>query len=138
MATSTFQKILGDLSGNRNVKNIISDFQKLSRELKQKGHQLNTRWSSEKQKTMKEARNQYKKIVTLLGKSQVQLDQEVDKALTKIRRSASEVEKNLQLYRKKAKAQAHRLDQLLKKPAAKTTKKATSKKTAPRRRKARS
>jgi Asp-tRNA(Asn)/Glu-tRNA(Gln) amidotransferase C subunit len=135
MATTTFQKVLGNLSTNKNVKNLLTDFQKLSKELKQKGAKLNTRFSSEKNKTMKQARTQYKKILTIVGQSEKQLGKEVDKALNLIKKSAADVEKNLQYYRKKAVAQSEKVEKILKTApkkaaaAGKTSKKKTSKKT---------
>ena len=135
MATMTFQKILGNLSTNKNVKNILSDFQKLSKELRQKGGQLNTRFTSEKAKTMQQARTQYKKILTKVGISQKQLDREVDKALKLIKKSAANVEKNLHFYSKKATEQSQKIEKIMlnkktaaPRSAAKTTKKKTSRK----------
>lgn len=134
MATMTFQKILGNLSTNKNVKNILSDFQKLSKELRQKGGQLNTRFTSEKAKTMQQARTQYKKILTKVGISQKQLDREVDKALKLIKKSAANVEKNLHFYSKKATEQSQKIEKIMNKKAAaprsavKTTKKKASRK----------
>ncbi len=134
MATMTFQKILGNLSTNKNVKNILSDFQKLSKELRQKGGQLNTRFTSEKAKTMQQARTQYKKILTKVGISQKQLDREVDKALKLIKKSAANVEKNLHFYSKKATEQSQKIEKIISKKAAaprsavKTTKKKASRK----------
>ncbi len=137
MATMTFQKIFGNLSSNKNVKNILSDFQKLSKELRQKGGKLNTRLTSEKAKTMQQAKSQYKKILTKVGISQKQLDREVGKALSLIKKSAADVEKNLQFYRNKATAQSHKIEKMILKKspgapraAAKTTKKKTARKTA--------
>ena len=137
MATTTFQKILGNLSTNKNVKNILADFQKLSKELRTKGGKLNTRLHSEKAKTMQKARTEYKKILTKVGVSQKQLDREVAKALSLIKKSAADVEKNLQFYSKKANEQSKKIEKIIlkKKPgaskaAAKTTKKKTAKKTS--------
>ncbi len=137
MATMTFQKILGNLSTNKNVKNILSDFQKLSKELRQKGGKLNTRFTHEKAKTIQQARSQYKKILTKVGLSQKQLDREVGKALNLIKKSAADVEKNLQLYRKKATEQSQKIEKIIlkKKPgasraAAKSTKKKATRKTS--------
>lgn len=126
MATSTFQKFLGNLSGNKNVKNLVSDFQKLSKELRQKGAEINRNMKSNK--TVSEAKAQYKKIMAKVANSQKQLDKELDKALGKIRKSAADVEKNLQFYKKKAAAQSKKLEKSLKAQTKATSKKKTSRK----------
>ena len=141
MATTTFQKLLGNLSTNKNVKNLVNDFQKLSKELRQKGTQLNHRLNTDK--AVQKAYTQYKKLVTIVGKSQKQLDQEVDYALSLIKKSAAEVEKNLKAYGKKAVEQTEKIEKVIKAQAKtkraggtgttskkKTSAKKTSKKTS--------
>lgn len=129
---STVQKFIEDLSGNKNVKNLISDFQKISKDIKQTGHDLNLRLNAKKQKTMRQAHTKYSKVLHFINQSQKQLDSEVDKAISLIRKSATEMEKNLTHYRKKVMTQRNRLEKMLKaKSAAPSTskKKTSSKKT---------
>jgi hypothetical protein len=114
MANTTFQKILGNLSTNPNVKNLVSDLQKLSTELKKQRSKLNSRWNQEKATALRQAHSQYKRILSLTGKSEQDLERELDKALSAIKKSAADVEKNLQYYRTKAKGEAKKLEKLLK------------------------
>ncbi len=118
MANTTFQKILGNLSTNANVRNLVSDLQRLSSELKKQRSKLNTRFSAEKAEALRQAHSQYKRILSLTGKSEQDLERELEKALTKIKKSAADVEKNLQYYRSKAKGEAQKLEKLLRAKAA--------------------
>lgn len=131
MANTTFQKILGNLSSNSNVKNLVSDLQKLSTELKKQRSKLNTRWSAEKAQALKQAHSQYKRILSLTGKSEEDLERELEKALTKIKKSAADVEKNLQFYKSKAKDEAAKLEKLLRAKAAAASAEASKSKSGP-------
>jgi hypothetical protein len=120
MATLTFQKILTNLSANKNVKNLVSELEKVSKDLKTQGAKLNTRLQSH---------TQYKKLVAIAAQSQKEWDRELNKALKSIKGSASNVEKNLQNYKRKAMAQSKKLEKMLKGGPARTTKKTAARKT---------
>jgi len=131
MATTPFQKLLGNLSSNPNVKNLVSDLQRLSKDLKYQGNKLNLRLNQQKEKTIRKAHIQYKKILNVTGRSQQDLNRELGRALTLIKRSAADVEKNLQYYRKKATTHSRRLEKYLSsQPGGQGTAKRTTKKTA--------
>jgi hypothetical protein len=127
MANTAFQRILGNLSNNPNVKNLVSDLEKLSKELKNQRSKLNTRLHAEKAEALRKAHTQYKKILSLTGRSEQDLERELAKALTLIRRSAADVEKNLQYYRSKAKEQSRKLEKLIRVKAAQESKAAQPK-----------
>ncbi|MBX3039729.1 MAG: actin-binding protein [Bdellovibrionaceae bacterium] len=132
MATSALQKFLNQLSKNKNVQNVVNEFTKIGDEIKKRSTELNQRWTEEKDKTLHQAQDKYHQILKAVNSTQSQLDKEVTKAIEKIRASATEVEKNLDYYRKKAVEQKDRVEKILKskkKAAAKTTKK-TAKKVA--------
>ncbi|MBX2988710.1 MAG: hypothetical protein KF802_12515 [Bdellovibrionaceae bacterium] len=136
MATIGLQKFLNQLSKNKNVQSVVSEFNRLGHELAQKGHELNERWTEGKNQTLKQAQTQYHKAVQSVTATQKQLDREVASALLKIRRSASDVEKGLESYRKKAVAQKERIEKLIKAQAKGKKTAASSKKRAPKAKKA--
>jgi hypothetical protein len=109
------QKIIQNLSRNKNVQSFLADFDKVSTELKGKSKQLNQLWTSEKHKTVKQAYAQYQKMVKSISKAQMELDREVSKAISLIVRSADDVEKNLSAYKKKAVAQKAKIEKALSK-----------------------
>lgn len=117
MANKTIQKILSNLSANKNVQNLVSELQKLSAELKDQGSKLNTKLQSHAQ---------YQTLMGLANQSQKELDRELKKALAKIKKSAADVEKNLKNYKKKATAQSKKLEKILKGKAVKASKKKTA------------
>ncbi len=107
------QKIIQNLSRNKNVQSFLSDFEKVSSDLKGKSKQLNQLWTTEKHKTVKQAYAQYQKMVKSISKAQMELDREVSKAISLIVKSADDVEKNLSAYKKKAIAQKARIEKAL-------------------------
>lgn len=107
------QKIIQNLSRNKNVQSFLADFDKVSSELKGKSKQLNQLWTSEKHKTVKQAYAQYQKMVKSISKAQMELDREVSKAISLIVKSADDVEKNLSAYKKKAVAQKVKIEKAL-------------------------
>ncbi|MBK7962958.1 MAG: actin-binding protein [Bdellovibrionales bacterium] len=111
------QKIIQNLSRNKNVQSFLADFDKVSSELKGKSKQLNQLWTSEKHKTVKQAYAQYQKMVRSISKAQMELDREVSKAISLIVKSADDVEKNLSAYKKKAVAQKAKIEKALLKKA---------------------
>ncbi len=107
------QKIIQNLSRNKNVQSFLSDFDKVSADLKGKSKKLNQLWTTEKHKTVKQAHAQYQKMVKSISKAQMELDREVSKAISLIVKSADDVEKNLSAYKKKAIAQKARIEKAL-------------------------
>lgn len=127
-------KIIENLSKNANVKRFISDFDRLSKDLKKLQADLNQKFGTEKEQAIKKARAEYTRILGKVRVAEKDLNKEVKSAITKIRKSAEKVEKNLDTYKKKATAQQAKATKILKakattkKTAAKRTSKKTSKK----------
>ncbi|UXR64785.1 actin-binding protein [Bdellovibrio bacteriovorus] len=129
MASAAFQKILENLSGNKNVQNLLESFQKLSDEIKKKEAELKGRFDQEKEDKIELAWKKYQEIVKALSVSEAKLEKEVNSTISKIKKSADDLEKNIQAYKKKAIVQKTKLEKTLFKKQ--TTKKASSKKAAP-------
>ncbi|XGC81447.1 actin-binding protein [Bdellovibrio bacteriovorus] len=127
MATATFQKILENLSGNKGVQNLLENFQKLNDEIKKKEVELKDKFDQQKEEKIEMAWKKYQDIIKVLSTSEEKLEKEVNTAIAKIKKSADDLEKNIQTYKKKAIAQKTILEKAVFHKT--TTKKASSKKT---------
>lgn len=138
MATLTFQKILANLSKNANVQKLVENFNELSTELKKKETELKKLFDQKKEEKVAVALKKYKDVIKTLNISEKKLEKEVSSAISQIKKSADNVEKNIVIYRKKAVAQANKIEKALFANKKKTTKKAapttkkTTRKAAPR------
>lgn len=132
MASAAFQKMLGNLSNNKNVQSLLESFQKLSDEIKKRESDLKGKFDAQKEEKLELAWQKYQEIVKVLSASEEKLEKEVNLTLNKIKKSADDLEKNIVVAKKKAIAKKAQLEKsLFKKQAArKTTKKATTKKAA--------
>lgn len=121
MALTKIQTFIKKLSESENVKKVLGDIQKLSTELQKKVQTLNT----------DEAVRKYKEIVKKASQAEGDLEKEVNKVIVKIKKSATDVKKDLVTYKKKAVQQKNDLEKILKsKKTATPVKKASkSKKT---------
>lgn len=123
MALSKIQTFMQKLSESENVKKVLGDIQKLSGELQKKVQNINTN----------EAVRKYKEIVKKAAQAEGDLEKEVNNVIIKIKKSASEVKKDLATYKKKAIQQKNEFEKILKskKAATKTSMKAETKSAAP-------
>ena len=128
MATAAFQKIIENLSDNKNVQNLLESFQKLSDEIKKKETELKGAFDKQKDEKIEMAWKKYQEIVKVLSASEENLEKEVNSTIKKIKKSADQLEKNIQAYKKKAIVQKTKLEKTI---FNKTTKKAATKKAAP-------
>jgi hypothetical protein len=131
MATLTFQKILNNLSNNKNVQNLLESFTVLSDEIKKKEAEIKGRIDQTKEEKIELAWKKYQEIVKSLSVSEEKLEKEVNNTIGKIKKSADSLEKNIQAYKKKAIVQKTKLEKSLFKKSmtgAKTSKKTTAKK----------
>ncbi len=136
MATAAFQKLLTNLSANKNVQNLLENFQTLSDEIKKKEAELKKGFDKKKDARIEMAWKKYQEIVKVLSVSEAKLEKEVNTTISKIKKSADGLEKNIAAYKKKALVKKTQLEKSLfkktmskkstKKAAAKTTKKAAS------------
>lgn len=131
MATVAFQKLLTNLSKNKNVQNLLENFQTLSDEIKKKEVQLKGRFDQQKEEKIEMAWEKYQELIKVLSVSEGKLEKEVNQTISKIKKSADDLEKNIVAYKKKALAKKSELEKSLfkKQMAKKTTKKAAGKTT---------
>lgn len=121
MALTKIQTFIKKLSESENVKKVLGDIQKLSSELQKKVQTLNT----------DDAVRKYKEIVKKASQAEGDLEKEVNKVIVKIKKSATDVKKDLVTYKKKAVQQKNDLEKILKsKKAAPAVKKASKAKKA--------
>lgn len=129
MATLTFQKILSNLSSNTNVKKLVENFSQLSTELKKKEAELIKLFDQKKDEKIAVALKKYKEVIKTLNSSERKLEKEVSSTISQLKKSATSLEKKIVIYRKKALAQAAKIEKTIfaaKKKTSKTTKKAAS------------
>lgn len=147
MTNASFQKILENLSEAKGVQSLLESFQKLNDEIKKKESELKQAFDEKKEKQVELAWKKYQEIVKVLSVSEAKLEKEVNTTLSKIKKSADSLEKNIASYKKKAIVQKTKLEKALfhkttskkstakkatvKAAAPKTTKKSASKKAAP-------
>ena len=133
MATTTFQKILSNLSSNPNVKKLVENFNQLSAELLKKEAELKKTFGKQKDEKFAMALKKYNEVLKTLNGSEKKLAKEVNTAVTQIKKSAGDVKKDITNYKKKALAQKAKIEKSLfaqKATAAKKTSKKASKKVA--------
>lgn len=122
---SKIQMFIKKLSESQNVKKVVKDIQTLSTNVQKRAQALKT----------DEAVRKYKDILKKVSQAENDLEKEVNKVVVKIKKSATEVEKNLGLYKKKAVAQKSKIEKILKgqksatKSAGPSKKRTTKKKT---------
>ncbi len=104
MALTKIQTFIKKLSESQNVKKVVKDIQTLSTDIQKRVHTLNT----------DQAVKKYKEIMKKVTRAEADLEKEVNKVVGKIKKSATEAEKNLGQYRKKAVAQKLRFEKILK------------------------
>ncbi|MNL06848.1 hypothetical protein D3C87_1274980 [compost metagenome] len=129
MATVAFQKLLTNLSKNKNVQNLLENFQTLSDEIKKKEVQLKGRFDQQKEEKIEMAWEKYQELIKVLSVSEGKLEKEVNQTISKIKKSADDLDKKIVAYKKKALAKKSELEKTLfkKQMAKKTTKKAAGK-----------
>lgn len=104
MALTKIQTLIQKLSESENVKKVVSDIQVLSNDIQKKVQTLNA----------DEAVKTYKDIVKKVSKAEGDLQKEVTKVIVKLKKSAADIEKNLDLYKKKAVQQRAKIEKILK------------------------
>jgi hypothetical protein len=130
VASASFQKILNNLSNNKNVQSLLQNFQSLSEEIKKREADLKGRFDAKKEEKLELAWQKYQDIVKVLSASESKLEKEVNLTLAKIKKSATALEKNIVVAKKKAIAKKAQLEKtIFKKAAKKATAKGTTKKT---------
>lgn len=122
MALTNIQKIVQKLSEQKNVKKVIADVQAVTHDLQTKIQKISA------DKAVKKYKDLAKKVVA----AENELQREVHKVVAQVKRSATDVEKNLASYKKKAVAQRSKIEKAIKAKASEygvKTKKTTKAKT---------
>ncbi|MGE5085042.1 MAG: actin-binding protein [Bacillota bacterium] len=122
MASDAFQKILGNLSKNKSVQNLLENFEMLSDEIKKREEAIKGKFDQKKDQKIEQAWEKYQEIVKVLSASEEKLEKEVNSTIAKIKKSADDLEKNIAAAKKKALAQKQKLEKVLFKKSMKTTK----------------
>jgi hypothetical protein len=117
MALLKIQDLIQKVSESQKVKKVVTDLQSLSTDIQKKVQTLNA----------DEAVKKYKEIFKKVSKAEGDLQKEVNRVIVKIKKSAVDIEKNLELYKKKAAQQRAKIEKLLKTKQAKSTTKARPK-----------
>lgn len=127
MALKKIQDLIEKLSHDPKVKMVIAEVQSATKDIQSKMQHM----------TKEDALKTYKTLVKKVSSKEGQLQKEAMNFISKLKKSAVEVEKNLNNYKKKAEAERSKLEKVLKaKAGLKTkttaqTKPAAKKKTAP-------
>lgn len=122
MALTNIQKIVQKLSEQKNVKKVIAEVQTVTHDLQTKITKLSA----------DQAVKKYKDLAKKVVAAENELQREVHKVVAQVKKSATEVEKNLASYKKKAEAQRSKIEKAIKAKASQygvKTKKASKAKT---------
>lgn len=121
MALTNIQKIVQKLSEQKNVKKVIAEVQSVTHDLQTKIQRLSA----------DQAVKKYKDLAKKVVAAENELQKEVHKVVAQVKRSASDVERNLAAYKKKAEAQRAKIEKAIQAKASeygvKTTKAAKAK-----------
>ncbi|MBL7543882.1 MAG: hypothetical protein JNL11_08700 [Bdellovibrionaceae bacterium] len=121
-------KLSQQLNSNSQVKKMIADLNKLNKEFQSKKSQINSFLNVEKDKTVKHAQTKYHNVMKQINLTQKQLDKDVRKTVSQIKKSAWQLEKNLESYKDKLIEQRAKVEKKFS-MLNKTTKKKTTPKT---------
>lgn len=108
MALTNIQKIVQKLSEQKNVKKVIADVQAVTHDLQTKIQKLSA----------DQAVKKYKDLAKKVVSAENELQKEVHKVVAQVKKSATDVEKNLASYKKKAEAQRSKIEKAIKAKAA--------------------
>lgn len=112
MALKKIQDLIEKLSKDPKVKMVISEVQSASKDIQSKMHNM----------TKEDALKTYQTLVKKVSAKEGQLQKEAKAFITKLKKSAVDVEKNLKNYKKKAEAERSKLEKVLKAKAGIKTK----------------
>ena len=104
MALNKLQNIINKLSHDPKIKKVISEVQATTKDIQGKIQNINT----------DDAVKKYKELVKIASAKEKELQKEVNTIITKVKKSALEVEKNLKTYKKKAEAERAKIEKTMK------------------------
>lgn len=108
MALTNIQKIVQKLSEQKNVKKVIAEVQSVTHDLQVKIQKLSA----------DQAVKKYKDLAKKVVAAENNLQKEVQKVVAQVKKSATDVEKNLAAYKKKAQAQRSKIEKAIASKAA--------------------
>jgi len=117
MALKKIQDLIEKLSKDPKVKMVISEVQTATKDIQSKMQHM----------TKEDAVKTYKTLVKKVTAKEGQLQKEAKAFIVKLKKSAVDVEKNLNTYKKKAQAERTKLEKVLKAKAGIKTKTAKAK-----------
>lgn len=120
MALKKIQDLIEKLSKDPKVKMVISEVQSATKDIQSKMQHM----------TKEDAVKTYKTLVKKVTAKEGQLQKEAKAFIVKLKKSAVDVEKNLNTYKKKAQAERTKLEKVLKAKAGIKTKSTTKAKPA--------
>ena len=103
MNLNKIKSMIQKISETPNVKKVIDDVQAATTEIQSQLQKINTN----------DAVKKYKELVKKVSAKEKQLQKEVTMVVTKFKKTAGEVEKNLETYKKKAKAQRAKIEKTI-------------------------
>jgi len=128
MSNFNFQFLVSKISSSPQFKKAKDEIQKVADDLKRKS--INIHLSPEAKKKLNEAMATYQTLVKKVNQTEKQVESEFNKAISKIKKSRSNVEKSLNSYTKLAMHQKAKLEKVFKAaPKASASAKKDSKKT---------
>lgn len=107
MALEQIKKMIKQISETPNVKKVLDDVQAKRSEIEMKIRNIDT----------DKAVKKYKELVKGLTTQEAKLQKELKTVISKVKKTADEVESNIEVYRKKADAQRERLEKIVKQKA---------------------
>lgn len=130
-AKNQVQVLINKISSTPQVQKALGEVQKIADDLKTKAQNLNInmKLTPETQHKIQEALKSYHMIASKVATTEKEVEAEFDKLMKKFKSKQSQIEKNLDTYKKKAVTQKQKLQKMFKKAQKKTTKKAAAPKT---------
>lgn len=123
--TVDLKKLVQDMRGPKGAAALTEEFNRISSEIKKFSNEV----KPQAQAQLKRAEKRYNDLVKILHAAQKDLDKEVSKSLTVVKKQAKEVGKNLSQYKKMAVAQKSKLQAALQGNSKASSKKTAAKKT---------
>lgn len=125
-----FQRLVTEAGRLSHIQNVRKELEKLSGEVKKEVKKVDLRAAlpPKAQKTILNLTKRYKVLVKNLESRQKQLEQEVEKAYSNVKKSARDIEVALSRYANLKKASGTTKKKATRKAASKTSRKATRKK----------
>lgn len=104
MNLNKIQNLVQKVSQSQKVKKVVADLQTMSADIQKRVNKVNT----------DQAVKKYKEIMKKISTAEGELEKELSTVIGKLKKSATEVEKNYKIYKKKAYQQKSKIEKILK------------------------